>query len=97
MQYLEINLLVVGQLAQSESQNAISKVAELLAIRIPWLGATTTTTTTTTSPNVIPLSRGLGRSKCRQPYPCKYHYSQEADFERPTKFLRKSFLYFKNF
>jgi len=25
---------------------------------------------------MIPLTRGLGRSECRQPYPCKYHNSQ---------------------
>jgi len=36
------------------------------------------TTTTTTPPIVIPLTRGMGRSECRQPYPCKYHYSQIA-------------------
>jgi len=22
----------------------------------------------------VPLSRGLGRSNCRQPYPCRYFY-----------------------
>ena len=26
----------------------------------------------TTTPSAIPLTRGLGRSESRQPYPCKY-------------------------
>jgi len=54
--------------------------------------------TTTTSPNVIPLSRGLRRSGCRQPYPRKYHYSQRGRFQKThKKILRKPFLYFENF
>jgi len=40
-----------------------------------------TTTTTTTPPSVIPLTRGVGRSECRQSYPCKYHYSQIDRFQ----------------
>ena len=37
--------------------------------------------TTTTTPSVIPLTRGLGRSECSQPYPSKYHYSQRGRFQ----------------
>ena len=48
-------------------------------------------TTTTTTPSAIPLTRDLGRSESRQPYPCKYYYSQRGRFQRPTKILRKPF------
>ena len=37
--------------------------------------------TTTTSP----LSGGLGRSECRPPYLCKYHYSQRGRFQKTHK------------
>jgi len=47
---------------------------------------------TTTTPNMIPLTRGLGRSVCRQPYPCKYHYSQRGRFQKTHKnFCEKHF------
>ena len=36
------------------------------------------TTITTIPPSMIPLTRGLGRSECRQSYPYKYHYSQRG-------------------
>ena len=43
--------------------------------------------TTTTSPNVIPLSRGVGRSECRQPY--SYHYSQRERISlQKIKFIK---------
>ena len=49
-------------------------------------------------PSMIPLSRGLGRSECRQPYPCKYHYSQRGRFQKThRKFLRKPFCSLKTF
>ena len=47
------------------------------------------TSTTTTTPSKIPLTRGLRRSECRQPYPCKYHYSQRGRMPhiKWTKFI----------
>ena len=57
----------------------------------PHLSFHSSTTTTTTPPIVIPLTRGMGRSECRQPYPCKYHYSQRGIipfFYYCSKFLR---------
>ena len=46
-------------------------------------------TSTTTTPSKIPLTRGLRRSECRQPYPCKYHYSQRGRMPhiKWTKFI----------
>ena len=37
-----------------------------------WQRQRGSTTTTTTPSSMIPLTRGLERSECRQPYPCKY-------------------------
>ena len=49
------------------------------------------TTTIITTSSVIPLMRIMGRSKCEQPYPWKYHYLQRGWFKRPTKDFRKTF------
>ena len=38
-------------------------------------------TTTTITPSVILLMWDLGRSKCEQPYPCKYDYLQRCWFQ----------------
>jgi len=50
-----------------------------------WPNLSPTTPTTTTPPNMIPLTRGLGRSECRQPNPCQYHYSQRSRFQKTHK------------
>ena len=52
-----------------------------------WLKKTQgSTTTTTPPPSVIPLTRGLGRSECRQSYPCEY-----LPTKRPIPKTRKIF------
>ena len=45
--------------------------------------------TTTTPPSMIPLTQSLGRSECRQPYPCKYHYSQRGRFQKTEEKKRE--------
>jgi len=52
-----------------------------------WIHICNTTTTTTTSPSVISFSRDLGRSECRQPYTCKYRYSQRGRFQKTHNFF----------
>jgi len=36
-------------------------------------------------PNVIPLTRDLGRSEYGQLYPCEYHYSQRGQLIKVDK------------
>jgi len=43
------------------------------------------TTTPPPPPSMIPLTRGLERSECRQSYPCKYHCSQRGRFQKTHK------------
>ena len=39
---------------------------------------------------MIPLTRGLEKFKCRQPYPCKYRYSQRGRFHKTHKIKCKT-------